>query len=174
MPILALLQFAKKALLRPIKIRLLVHFGAAFPRRYREWADVDAVSFGALQQGDVPKRRRRRLENPHQVTEHQIVGSDLALIAPAINQTRRLIERGIDEVGRALQFRSSFGALRSIRQIELNVTGAMEVARLAPRQRDHLALPGAAEVPQRSTSHQPRRARDDNLLVRHRQNSGSS
>ena len=79
-----------------------------------------------------------------------------------------------DQPGRAAQFRSSSGALRSIRQIELNVTGAMEIARLSPRQRNHLAFAGAAEVPQRSTSHQPRRARDNNLLGRHRQNSGSS
>ena len=63
MPVLALLQLAKKVLLRPIEVRLLVHFGAAFPRRHREWADVDAVSFGTLQQGDVPKRGRHRLEN---------------------------------------------------------------------------------------------------------------
>jgi hypothetical protein len=111
---------------------------------------------------------------PHQVAEHQIVGSDLAFIAPAINQTRRLIERGIDEVGYAVPFRGRSGALRSIRQIDLNVKGAMEIARLSPRQRHDLAFAGAAEVPQRGTSHQPRRARDNNLLLRHRQNSGSS
>src|SRR5207247_10053248 len=46
-PILALLQLAKKALLRPIEVRLLVHFGAVFPRRHREWADVDGLTLGA-------------------------------------------------------------------------------------------------------------------------------
>jgi len=135
---------------------------------------VNTVSLGALQQGDVPKRCRRRLEGPHLVAEHQIVGSDLAFIAPAINQIRRFIERGIDEVGRAVQFRGRSGALRSIRQVDLNVTGAMEIARPSPRQRDHLAFAGAAEVPKHGTPHQPCRARDNNLLVRHRQNSGSS
>jgi len=133
------LQFAKKVLLRPIEIRLLVHFRAAFPRRHRERTDVDAVGFGALQQRHVPERRRRRLQHRHQVAEHQIVGSNLAFIAPSIHQVRRLIERGVDKVGCALQLRSDAGALHGVRQIHRNVAGAMKLARLAARQRDNLA-----------------------------------
>jgi hypothetical protein len=59
--------------------------------------------------------------------------------------------------------------MRRIRQIYLNVTGAMEIARLSPRQRDHLA--GAAEVSQRGASHQPCRARDNNFPGRHLEDS---
>ena len=50
---LALLQFAQKILLRPVEIRLLVHFRAALARRHRERADVDAIGLRALQQRDM-------------------------------------------------------------------------------------------------------------------------
>ncbi len=140
MPGLASLQFAKEILLRPVKIRLLVHFRAALPRRHGQRTDVDAVGLGALQQRDVLERRRRRLQHRHQVAEHQIVGSDLAFIAPAIHQVRRLIERGIDEVGCALQLRRAARALRGVGQIHLNMAGAIKITRLSARQRDNLAF----------------------------------
>ncbi len=167
MPGLAPLQFTKEVFLRPIEVRLLVHFRAAFPRRHCERTDMDAVGFGALQQRHMLERRRHRLKHRHQVAQHQIVGSYLAFIAPALHQVRRLIERCVDKVGCALQLRSAAGALSGIGQVYRNVAGAMEIAWLSARQRDHLASARAAEVPQGRVSHQPGRARDDDLLVRH-------
>ena len=102
---LALLQPAQKVLLRPVEIRLLVHFRAAFPRRHRERANMHAIGLGALQQRHMPKRWRRRLENRHQVAQHRVIGADLVRVAPAIDQVRRLIERGVDEMSCALQRR---------------------------------------------------------------------
>ena len=165
-PGLALLQFAQKILLRPVEIRLLVHFRAAFARRHDERTDVNAIGLGALQQRDVPKLRRGRLERGHQVAQHQIVGADLVRIAPAVDQVRRFIERGIDEVGGALQFGGDAHALRRVGQVDRNVAGAVGAraacAATAPQPR----IRQRAEVPQGGISHQPGRARDHDLLVR--------
>ena len=65
---------------------------------------MNAIGLGALQQRHMPERWRGRLENRHQVAQHRVIGTDLVRIAPAIDQVRRLIKRGVDEVGRALQF----------------------------------------------------------------------
>ncbi len=132
-PRLALLQFTQKILLRPVKIRLLVHFRPALARRHRERADVDAIRLRALQQRDMAERRCNRFKHRHQMTQHQIVGSDLVWIAPAVDQVRRLIERGIDKMGCILQRSCGLRALRRIGQIDLNVAGAVEFTRLAPR-----------------------------------------
>ena len=167
MPGLALLQLAQKILLRPVEIRLLVHFRAAFARRHGERADVNAIGLGALQQRDVPELRRDRLERGHQIAQHQVVGADLVRIAPAVDQVRRFIERGIDEMGCALHFGGGAQALRRIGQVDRNVAGAVEFARLAPRQRHNVAAARRAEVPQCGISDQPRRARDHDFLVCH-------
>ena len=167
MPRLALLQFAQKILLRPVKVRLLVHFRAALARRHRERADVNAIGLGALQQCDMPELRRGRFERGHQIAQHQIVGADLVLIAPAVDQIRCLIERGINQVGGALQFGGGAQALRRIGQVDRNVPGAVKLARLATRQRQNVASPDAAEVPQCGISHQSGRARDHHFLVCH-------
>ena len=164
---LALLQPAQEVLLRPVEIWLLVHFRAAFARRHRQRSNVHAIGLGTLQQRHMPQRRRLRLENRHQVAQHGIVGADLAWIAPAVDQARRLVERGVDEMGRAPQLRRRVPALGGIGQIDRNVTGAVELARLAPRQRDHLASTGSAEMPQGSASHQTGGAGHHNLLARH-------
>jgi hypothetical protein len=119
----------------------------------------------------MPERGRHRLEHRHQIAKHPVVGPDLVVVAPAVDQVRRLIERGIDEVGSALQLRSDAGTLRGIGQIGLNMTRAMEIARHPARQRDDFAS-GRAEVPQGGVSHQPRRARDDDFLVLHWLDSG--
>ena len=66
---------------------------------------MNAIGLGALQQRHMPERWRRRLESRHQVAQHRVIGADLAGIAPAIDQVRRLIERGVDEMGRAPQLR---------------------------------------------------------------------
>ncbi len=76
-PGLPLLQLAQKVLLRPVEIRLLVHFRAAFPRRHGERTDMHAIGLGALQQRHVPERWRDRLERRHQVAQHRVIGSDL-------------------------------------------------------------------------------------------------
>ena len=65
---LALLQFAQKILLRPVEVRLLVHFRAAFARRHRERTDMNAISLRALQQRYVAELRRDRFERRHQIT----------------------------------------------------------------------------------------------------------
>jgi hypothetical protein len=49
------------------------------------------MGFGARQQRHVLERLRHRLENRHQAAQHLIIDSDLVLIAPAIDQVRRLI-----------------------------------------------------------------------------------
>ena len=128
---------------------------------------MHAIGLGTLQQRHMPQRRRRRLENRHQVAQHRVIGADLVRIAPAIDQVRRLIERGVDEMGRAPQLGRRALALGGIGQVDRDVTGAVELARLSPRQRDHLASAGAAEMPQGSASHQTRGARDNDLLACH-------
>ena len=55
-------KFAQEIFLRPIEVRLLVHFRAALARGHGERANVDAIRFRALQQRDVAERRRDRLE----------------------------------------------------------------------------------------------------------------
>ena len=132
-PRLALLQFAQKILLRPVEIRLLVHFRAAFARRHRERAHVDAIRLGTLQQRNMAEPWRNRFERLHQIAQHHVVGSDLVWIAPAVDQIRRFIERGIDKMGCILQRSCGLRALRSIGQIDLNVAGAVELSRFAPR-----------------------------------------
>jgi hypothetical protein len=97
-PGLALLQIAQKVFLRPVEIRLLVHFRAAFARRHLERADMRAIGLGALQQRDM-LQRRSRLQRRHQIAQHAIVGLDLALIPPAVDQVWRLVERGVDQMG---------------------------------------------------------------------------
>jgi hypothetical protein len=59
--------------------------------------------------------------------------------------------------------------LPGIRKIGLDMAGAVQLARLAPRQRHDIAA--ADEVTQGGVSDQPGRAGDHNLLVRHLQNS---
>ena len=103
MPRLALLQLAQKILLRPVKVRLLVHLGAAFACRHLERPDVGAIGLGALQQRDMPELRRDRLECGHQIAQHPVIDVDLLLIAPAVDEIRRLIERGVDQMGCTLQ-----------------------------------------------------------------------
>ena len=164
---LPLLQFAQEILLRPVEVRLLVHFRAALARRHGERANVDAVGLRALQQRDMAERRCDRFERRHQIAQHQIVGSDLVRIAPAVDQVRRFIERGIDEMGCILQRSCGLRALRRIGQVDRYVAGAMEIARLAARQRYNVAAAGPAEVPQCGISHQPGRARNHNFLVGH-------
>ena len=72
---------------------------------------MNAVGLGTLQQGHMPERGCGRLERRHQVAQHAVVGVDLVLIAPAIDQARRFIKRGVDEVGCALQFSCCLRAL---------------------------------------------------------------
>jgi hypothetical protein len=67
---------------------------------------------------------------------------------------------------------SAAGTLSSIRQVQRKVAGAKQIAGLSSRQCDNLVPARGAEVPQRSVSHQPGRARDDDFLVRHVQNPG--
>ena len=128
---------------------------------------MDAIGLRALQQRDMAELRRDRLERRHQIAQHQIVGADLVRIAPAVDQVRRFIERGIDEMGCVLQRSCGLRALRRIGQIDRYVAGAMELARLAARQRYNFAAAGPAEVPQCGISHQPGRARDHYFLVGH-------
>ena len=77
MPALAVLQLAQEMLLLPVEVRLLVHLRAVFARRHGERADVHAIGLGALQQRDVAKLWRDRLERGHQIAQHQVVGADL-------------------------------------------------------------------------------------------------
>jgi hypothetical protein len=83
----------------------------------------------------------------HQIAQHQIV-VDLPVIAPTIDKIGRFVERRIDEVGRSLEIRSDARALRSIGQIERDMTRTVEFARLSARQRSDFTIFGAAEVPQ--------------------------
>ena len=115
----------------------------------------------------MAERRCDRFERRHQVAQHRVVGVDLVWIAPAVDQVRRFIERGIDEMGCTLQRSCGQRALRRIGQVDRHVAGAIEFARLAARQRYHFAAAGAAEVPQCGISHQTRRARNHNFLVGH-------
>jgi hypothetical protein len=85
-------------------------------------------------------------------------------VAPAVDQARLFMERGIDQVRRALELASHRSALRSIGEIERDMARAMESARLAPRQRDHLGATCAAEVAQCGVADQPGRTRDHHLL----------
>ena len=79
---------------------------------------MNAIGLGALQQRHMPERWRNRLEHRHQVAQHHVIGADLVWIAPAIDQVRRLIERGVDEMGCALQRRCGLRALRRIGQVD--------------------------------------------------------
>ena len=94
---------------------------------------MHAIGLCALQQHHMAQRRRRRLENRHQVAQHRIIGADLALVAPAVDQARRLIQRSVDQMGSALQLHRDAFALGSVGQIDLNVAGTVENARLSPR-----------------------------------------
>jgi len=132
-PGLALLPFEQKILLGPVEVRLLVHFRAAFARGHVKRANVDAIRLRPLQQHDMAERRCNRFERRHQIAQHQIVGSYLVRIAPAVDQVRRFIERGIDEMGCILQRCCGLRALRPIGQVGRYVAGTVELTRLAAR-----------------------------------------
>ena len=70
-------------------------------------------------------------------------------------------------MGCALQLCGGPRALRGIGEVDRHVTGAVELARLAPRQRHNVAPTRAAEVPQRGISDQTGRACDHDFLVCH-------
>ena len=103
---------------------------------------------GPLQQRHMAQLRRDRLERRHQIAQHQIIGADLVWIAPAIDETRRFIEGRIDEVSCSLQLRRRLRALRRIGQVDRHMMGAVERARLAPRQGYDIGAASLAEVPQ--------------------------
>ena len=166
-PGLSLLQLAQEILLRPVEIRLLVHFRASLARRHRQRADMHAIGLGALQQRDMLQIRRDRLERAHQIAQHVVVDGDLPRIAPAVDEIGLFIERGVDEMRRALQLRRDSHALRGIGKIEHDVAGTIEIARLAPRQRYNLRTTGCAEVPQRGIAHEPGGAGHHDFLACH-------
>jgi hypothetical protein len=103
----------------------------------------------------------------HQVAQNLVVGAYLIWIAPAVDQVRRFIKRGIDQMRCALQFRCGIGTLGCYGKVDRHMARAIELARLAPRQRHDLASIQCAEVPQGGVSHQPGRAGDHYLLVGH-------
>ena len=90
----------------------------------------------------MPERGCGGLERRHQVAQHPVVGVDLVLVAPAIDQARRFIKRGVDEVGCALQFGRCARALDGIGQVDRDVAGAMQFPWLAAGQRNDLSEPG--------------------------------
>jgi hypothetical protein len=166
-PVLALLQLTQEVLLGPVEIRLFVHFGTALARRHGQRADMDAISLGALQKRDMPKLRRHRFERRHQIAQHQIVGADLVLIAPAVDEVGGFVKRRINQMGRALHFGGGALALRGVGQVDGDMAGAIKRARLAPCKSYNFASTGCAEVTQGRMSDQPRRACDDHFLVCH-------
>ena len=118
-PGLALLQLAQKILLRPIEVRLLVHFRAAFARRHGERADVDAIGLGALQQRDMPERPARPARAPPSdcaASDRWFVsGSDRASRRPgsALHRARRRRD-GLRPAARLRRARIAPASVRSI------------------------------------------------------------
>ncbi len=160
MPALAALQFAQEILLRPVEIRLLVHFRTALARRHRERPDMDAIGLRALQQRDVLQVRRDRLERAHQIAQHVVVDAHLLVVTPAVHQIGLFIESSVGQMRGAPQFARLRSALRGVGEIERDETRAIKIARLTPRQRHNLNAMRAAEMSKRRIAHQPRRARD--------------
>jgi hypothetical protein len=95
----------------------------------------------------------------------------LPLIAPAVDQVRPLIERRVDQMGGAGEFIGCTSTLRGVGEIERHVTRAIQLARLAPRQRDHLDGGITCEMPQGGVAHETRRTCDHDLLACHRNHS---
>jgi hypothetical protein len=92
--------------------------------------------------------RRDRFERAHQVAQHMIVDRDLLLVAPAVDEIGLFIERRVDQMRGALELACHRGALRRVGEVERDVTRAVEIARLTPRQRHNLRAADCAEVPQ--------------------------
>ncbi len=65
------------------------------------------------------------------------------------------------------ELRRGLRALRFIHEVDGQMAGAVELARLAAGQRNDLDAAGALEMPQGGVADQPRRARDHNLLACH-------
>ena len=85
MPRLALLPVSEVVLLLPVEVGLFAHFGSALAGGDAHGADVDAIGFGALQQGDVSQAWCRRDQRFQQVAQHAVVDADLSLVAPAVD-----------------------------------------------------------------------------------------
>ena len=128
---------------------------------------MHAIGLGALQQRDVLESWRCGFERAHQIAQHAVVGLDLPGVAPAIDQARRLIECGIDQMGCTAELGRGAAAILGAGEIDRHVPRAVEIARLAARQRDALAIIGCTEVPQGGAADQAGGAGDHDFLVGH-------
>jgi hypothetical protein len=91
---------------------------------------------------------------------------DLLLIAPAVDQVRRFVERGIDRWVASAARRGCAHCAASA-EIDRHMARAVELARLAAGQRNDLDAGIACEMPQGGVADQTRRARDHDLLACH-------
>jgi hypothetical protein len=57
-----------------------------------------------------------------QIAQHQIVGTDLAFVAPTLDKAGEFEQRGIDEMGHAGESAEHRAAPRGIGQVERNET----------------------------------------------------
>ncbi len=128
---------------------------------------MHTIGLGALQQRNMPEIRRCGFEHAHQIAQHPVVGFDLPGVTPAIDQARRLIERGIDQMGCTAELSRGAAAILSAGEIDRHVPRTAEIAWFAARQRDALAIVGCAEVSQGGAADQAGRAGDHDFLVGH-------
>jgi len=77
--------------------------GAALTGGDGERADMDAVGFGTLQQRHMSQFGCRLQEGGEQITEHAVVGGDLVVVAPALDQPGQFEQGRVDEVRDVLQ-----------------------------------------------------------------------
>ncbi|MGY4598911.1 hypothetical protein ACVWXL_006657 [Bradyrhizobium sp. GM22.5] len=92
---------------------------------------------------------------------------DLLRVAPAVDELRRLVERGVDQMRCAAQFRGGTPAIRCAGQVDRYMTGTVEVARLPPGQGNDIAPARDAEVSQRGIADETARSGDHDFLARH-------
>jgi hypothetical protein len=88
-------------------------------RRLLERAEMSAVSLGALQQGDVFQVRGIPLHIGQEVLQHLQVHLDMVHLGPSAGYLRLLVDRGIGDVGNALQVGELHLAVGRVAQIDL-------------------------------------------------------
>ena len=109
---------AQIVLLRPIEIRLLPHLRPAFAGRDGQRPDVHAVRLGPLQQRHMAQPGGGPQQRPQQVAQHPVVGLDLPVVAPPLDQPGQFEQRRIDQMRHVTQRLGRFLARGRVGQIQ--------------------------------------------------------
>ncbi len=158
---------AQVVLLRPVEIGLFPHFRPALARGNGQRADVDAVGLGALQQRHVPQLRGGGKQRPHQVAQHAVVGADLLIVAPALDQSGQFEQSRVDQVSDIAQRVRRLPTGSGVCQVKRKMPSDY-ASRAAAGNGDDIDIGRLSEMLQRRVANEARRASHQHRLATHR------